>query len=181
MDSWRHSTGKGTCLIRSKISSQNDCWWSEHELGNCLILTEELGMRNICAKMVPRNLRGQQWKAWLSTVFYIQMHYGDDAASLFTWFQTLQLLFTWKGKIGCERTPFWVNRRHPGVCNAGLKQQTTKCIPGMLQTMVAPLEKVCAGTRDVLWRWPHCSWWINKIKLFFGTSSITLLSDLVCV
>jgi hypothetical protein len=47
----------------------------------------------------------------------------------------------------------------------------------MLQRMAAPLEKVCAGTRDVLWRWPHCSWWINKMKLFFGTSLITLLSD----
>jgi hypothetical protein len=33
----------------------------------------------------------------------------------------------------------------------------------MLQTMAAPIEKVCAVTRDVLWRWPHCSWWINKI------------------
>jgi hypothetical protein len=37
---------------------------------------------------------------------------------------------------------------------------------------------VCAGTRDVLWRWPHCIWWINKV-IFFLTSLITLLSDLV--
>jgi len=50
----------------------------------CLILTEELGMRNICAKMVPRNLKGQQWEAQLSTVFDIQMHYSDATASLFT-------------------------------------------------------------------------------------------------
>jgi hypothetical protein len=50
----------------------------------CLILAEELGMRNICAKMVPRNLTGRQWKVRLSTVFDIQMHYSDDAASLFT-------------------------------------------------------------------------------------------------
>jgi hypothetical protein len=49
-----------------------------------LILTEELGMRNICAKMVPRNLTGQQWEVCLSTVFDIQMHYSDAAASLFT-------------------------------------------------------------------------------------------------
>jgi len=33
----------------------------------CLILTEELGMRKICAKMVPRNLTEQQQDAWLST------------------------------------------------------------------------------------------------------------------
>jgi len=26
----------------------------------CLILTEELGMRKICAKMVPSNITGQQ-------------------------------------------------------------------------------------------------------------------------
>ena len=31
------------------------------------------------------------------------------------------------------------------------------------------------------WRWPHFSWWINKIKLFFGTSLINLLSDHVTV
>jgi len=50
----------------------------------CLILTEDLGMRNIFAKMVPRNLTEQQRRAWLSAVFDIQMHYGDAAASLFT-------------------------------------------------------------------------------------------------
>jgi len=30
------------------------------------ILTEELGMRKICAKMVPRNLTEQQWDARVS-------------------------------------------------------------------------------------------------------------------
>jgi len=49
-----------------------------------LILTEELGMRKICAKMVPRNLTQQQRDARLSAVFDIQMHYGDAAASLLT-------------------------------------------------------------------------------------------------
>ena len=33
-------------------------------------------------------------------------------------------------------------------------------------------EKVCAGTRDVLWRWPHFSWWINKIKLLLDPVSL---------
>jgi hypothetical protein len=37
--------------------------------------------------------------------------------------------------------------------------------------MAAPLEQVCAGTRDVLWRWPCFSWWVNKIKLFFWNQS----------
>ena len=32
----------------------------------CLILTEELGMSKICAKIVPRNLTGQRRDAWLS-------------------------------------------------------------------------------------------------------------------
>jgi hypothetical protein len=32
----------------------------------------------------------------------------------------------------------------------------------MLQAMAALREKVCAGTRDVLWRWPRCRWWINN-------------------
>ena len=41
----------------------------------------------------------------------------------------------------------------------------------MLQTMAASLENVCAGTRDVLWRWPYFSWWINKIKFFFWNQS----------
>jgi hypothetical protein len=49
-----------------------------------LILTEELGMRKICAKMVPRNLTQQQRNVRLSAVFDIQMHYGDAAASLLT-------------------------------------------------------------------------------------------------
>jgi len=49
-----------------------------------LILTDEVGMRKICAKMVPRNLAEQQGDAQLSAVFDIQMHYGDAAASLLT-------------------------------------------------------------------------------------------------
>jgi hypothetical protein len=49
-----------------------------------LILMEELGMRSICAKMMPRNLTGQQWEVWLSTVFDIQMNYSDAVSSLFT-------------------------------------------------------------------------------------------------
>jgi len=49
-----------------------------------LILTEELGMRKICAKMVPRNLRQQQRDSRLIAVSNIQMHYDDAAASLIT-------------------------------------------------------------------------------------------------
>ena len=93
--------------------------------------------------------------------------------------RTLLLLFISKSKIGSEMTLFGVNRRHPEGCNAGLKRHPTSCVPGMLQPMAAPLGKVCASTRNVLWSCPHCSWWINKIKLFFGTSFITLLSDLI--
>ena len=135
--------------------------------------------RTICAKMVPRNLTEHQRDARLSAVFDIQMHYGDAAASLLTWSRTLRLLFISKSKIGSERTQFWVHVRHLEVSNASLKRHPTNYVPRMLQTVAAPLENVCAGTRDVLWRWPLCSSWINKIKLFFGTSLITLLSDLV--
>ena len=49
-----------------------------------LILTEELGMSIICAKIAPRNLTEQQRVAQLSAVFDIQMHYGEAAASLLT-------------------------------------------------------------------------------------------------
>jgi len=49
-----------------------------------LIPNEELGMRKICAQMVPRNLTEQQRDVRLSAVFYIQMHYGDAAASFVT-------------------------------------------------------------------------------------------------
>ena len=38
------------------------------------ILTEEFGMRKICAQMVPRNLTEQQRDAWLSAVFDIQVN-----------------------------------------------------------------------------------------------------------
>ena len=49
-----------------------------------LIMTEEVGLRKICAKMVPRNLTEHQRDPRLSAVFDIQMHYGDAAASLLT-------------------------------------------------------------------------------------------------
>jgi len=44
-------------------------------------MSEELGMRKICAKMVPRNLTEQQR---VKRSFDIQMHYGEAAASLLT-------------------------------------------------------------------------------------------------
>jgi len=47
-----------------------------------LILTEKLGMRKICAKMVPKNLTEQKRDAQLSSVFDIRLHYGDAAASI---------------------------------------------------------------------------------------------------
>jgi len=49
-----------------------------------LILTKELGMRKICAKMVPRNLKELHRDARWSAVFDIQMQYSDAAASLLT-------------------------------------------------------------------------------------------------
>jgi len=49
-----------------------------------LIPTEELGMREMCAQMVPRNLTEQQLDARLSAVFDIQIHYGDAAATFIT-------------------------------------------------------------------------------------------------
>jgi len=71
-----------------------------------LIPTEELGMRKICVKMVPRNLTEQQLDALLSAVFDIQMHYGDTAAFFVTCSRNLRLLIISESKIGCERTPF---------------------------------------------------------------------------
>jgi hypothetical protein len=49
-----------------------------------LILTEELGMRTICTKLVSRNLTEQQRDSRLSSVFDNQMHCGDALASLLT-------------------------------------------------------------------------------------------------
>jgi hypothetical protein len=110
--------------------------------------------------MVPRNLRKQHRNVLLNAVFDIQMHYGDAATSLLTWSRILQILLISQYKIGIERTRFWVSRRYPVFCNAGLKRHRTKCVPGLLQRM----EMVCEGTRDVLWTSQHCSWWINKVK-----------------
>jgi len=49
-----------------------------------LKLSEELGMRIFCDKMVSRNLTDQQRDVRCSAVFDIQMHYGEAAASLLT-------------------------------------------------------------------------------------------------
>jgi hypothetical protein len=48
------------------------------------LISTELGMRKICATMVPNNFTQQQWDAWLNAVFDIQMHYSDATASLLT-------------------------------------------------------------------------------------------------
>jgi hypothetical protein len=65
--------------VRMIANEVNMNWETVH-----LILTEELRMRQICAKMVPRYLTEQQCDVWLSAVFDIQMLYGDAAASFLT-------------------------------------------------------------------------------------------------
>jgi len=80
-------------------------------------------------KFVTRWCPGiSQSNSGLSAAFDIQMHYGEAAAFLLTWSRTLRLLFISKSKIGSERTPFWVNGRHPEVCNAGHKRHPTSCV-----------------------------------------------------
>jgi hypothetical protein len=131
-----------------------------------LILTEELGMRKICSKMVPRKLTEQKRDAQLCSFWYpnalkwccsLLTHL---ISHLVTSFYFKELKQHWKDTILSQQ------KTCSGL-NAGLKQQ---CVPGMLHKMAAPLEKVCAGTRDVLWRWPHCSWQINKIIFFWNQS-----------
>jgi hypothetical protein len=49
-----------------------------------LILTEEMGMRKICAQTVPRYLTEQQRDVRLRAVCDIQIHYDHTAAYLIT-------------------------------------------------------------------------------------------------
>jgi len=44
----------------------------------CLILTEEFGMRKICAKIVPRNLSEYQWDAQMSVCADLLEHVEAD-------------------------------------------------------------------------------------------------------
>jgi hypothetical protein len=81
--------GESRALVRELVQSNRDKvkiiademnmgWETIH-----LILTVELGMRKLCAKMVPRNLTEQQQDVRLSAVFDIQMH-NEATASLLT-------------------------------------------------------------------------------------------------
>jgi hypothetical protein len=79
-------------------------------------------MRKICAKMVPMNLTEQQQDAHFAqfltskciTVMPQPSYSPDLAPCDFFLFQKVK-----KG------TPFLVNRRHPEVCNTGLKRHPT--------------------------------------------------------
>ena len=144
VDKWQHSTGKRTCSIWSKINSQNDCWWNEHEPGNRSFDTEwRIGdEKNLCqngAHESHRSIAG-----WAQFLYPNVLRRGCSLLThLISHFATS---FYFKKKINSERTPFWVNGRHPEGCNAGLKRRPSSCVPGMLQRMAAPLEKMCAGT-----------------------------------
>jgi len=161
---WALFIKSGFPLDRQSILLQRHSWKTQKQ--------SHTGSSKHCHKLDPASRQcASPCSVLCSAVFDIQMHYGDAAASLFTGPRSLRLLIISKSKIGNERTPFWTNRRHPEVCNAGRKRHSSSCVPGMLQTVAAPLENVCAGTRDVLWRWPYFSLWINKIKLFFFNQS----------
>ena len=165
------STGKRTDSIRSKIKSQNDCWRSEHEPGNRSFDTDwRIGdEKHLCPDGAQESHRATA-RCAVERSFWHRDAMRWCRSLFVTWSRTLRLIFISKSKIDIERTPFWVNRKHKEVCHSGLKLHHTKCVPGMLQWMAAPLEKVCAGTRDVLWRWSHFSRWINEIKPFWNQS-----------
>jgi hypothetical protein len=76
------------------------------------------------------------WKQVLTSKCITAMLQPPYSPDLAPW----DLFLFQRVKTALKRTPFWVNRRHPEVCNAGLKRHPTKCVPGMLQTMAAPLE-----------------------------------------
>jgi len=132
-DRWQHSTGKRTCWIWSKINSQNDCWWSEHEPGirsfdNWLKKWEwEKFVPRWCPEISDSNSRMYGWVQFLISkcvTVMPQPPYSPELAPC--------EFFISKIKIGSERTSFWVSRRHPELCNAVLKRHPIKCVPGML-------------------------------------------------
>ena len=60
-------TGDNTALVRERVQSDHRLTvkmiadeMNTNQNTVCLIMTEELGMRKICAKTVPRNLTEQQ-------------------------------------------------------------------------------------------------------------------------
>ena len=127
----QHSMGKRTCSIQSKINSQNDCWWSEHEPGNSSLETDwKTGdEKNLCqdgAQQIHRATVG-----FAVECSFWHLNALRWCCSLLT--HLISHPATSKSKTYSERTPFWVNRRYPEGCKAGLKWHPKGCIQGMLK------------------------------------------------
>jgi len=123
---WVMFTKSGFLKDRQSILLHRNSWKT--------VKDGHVGSSKYCEKLNLSSQCTSPFNALCSTIFYIHMHYGDASAPLLTWLRTLRILFISKTKIGSERTPFWIYRRHPEKCNTGLKWHPTRCIPGMLQT-----------------------------------------------
>ena len=143
--------GKRTCSILLKISSQNDCWWSEHEPGNrsfdtdCRIGDEKFVSR-WCPGISQSNSGMRGWAQFLTSIclmVMLQPHYSPDLAPC-----DFFLLQKWKSAVKWNHFESTDNIQRS--VTQVLKRPPTKYVPGMPQTMAAPLEKVCAGIRDVV-------------------------------
>jgi hypothetical protein len=99
-DKWRHSTGKRTCSIRSKINSQNYCRASEHERGNRSFYTDRrigdennLGQDGAQESHSNSGLRG--WAQFLTSkciMVMLQPPYSPDLQTCdFILFQKVKL------------------------------------------------------------------------------------------
>ena len=136
---WKRSTGKRPSSIRSKINRLIADEVNMIRENVRLIPTEEMGVSKFVPRWYPEISHSNSgmcgWAQFLTSkciTVMPQPPYSPDLAP--------GAFLFWKSKNGSERTPFWVKRRHPEVCNAGLKIHPTNCLPEMLQTMAAPLE-----------------------------------------
>jgi hypothetical protein len=158
-------TGENTARVRDLVRSDRRLqseWllikWTWTEKLFVWYWLKNWGWEKCVPRWCPRSSQSNSGKhGRLNTVFDIQMHYGDAAASLLAWSRTLRLLFISKFKTALKGHHFESTEDIQMSVTRFLKRHPTKCIPGMLQTMAAPLDMVCAGTRDVLWMCPRCS------------------------
>jgi hypothetical protein len=73
----------------------------------------------------------------------LQPSYSPDLA-------TCDFFLVQKVKTALKRRHYESTEDIQRSATQALNNNPTKCVPGMLQTMASPLEKVSASTRDVL-------------------------------
>ena len=135
------------------------------------ILTFELGMQKIYAKLVPKILTNEQKD---NRIFGQKRYFSGSAVTIPACYESTWLLPFPKTQIPPRRSSFWNCGQHPKGRDRPAEGTSTWRLPALLSGVGATSPALCGFSRELFWRgW---CWFIVKMLHKRNIAPVSLLS-----